>query len=349
MSNERMFSNIGLGVHDSIASLTALAAAGTFQEYLVALINCSVLEELQLSCLSGELLLRLGEQFRQAEFNQLTLAICFFRLAPEKLFTTRASAEKLMSVKMRLMHLYHFIAIFQTDLAAILRKKNIYLVDNLLHHEVLPAGVEIALTADERELIIHALGNYHLCGKRQDDIAENYVNFMQNVRRSYKFWFNPSQLIDSIMLLSQHLGGCEEDFAARIRSFYHNFSTADCLWLYGYFANKDTCYLMRSLLTLQKHCSTDWINLNTTNLLTLGRVIKILELVMEGVRIELQERKLATYGYNRTVLQELCPGKRNREAIMRMLALYDTFDSGTNQRILELFDELHYHLSASSG
>jgi hypothetical protein len=154
---------------------------------------------------------------------------------------------------------------------------------------------------------------------------------LYDLGRAYKFWFNPNRLIDAVMVLQQRLINNKEHAENKILEFhqhmlilYRQLTTTACLDLYGYFANKDSRYLLYTLYTIAQGGPIDWLHsLSSVEKNAIKRVFQALQCVMETLRTELKNRHVTTEPYVYDLAkQQLHTGRRNREAVYRLLAIY---------------------------
>lgn len=292
-------------------------------------------------------LLALADFFKRESLIYLTRAVFYYKLFPEKLFNEKIHSEKLMSVKSRLSLLYEFIELFHSELSKIISQRHLgYLSDDLLHNDHLPKGIEITCTNEDRMSILSALRLWRF-GSALEHNEEFNDRYLKNIFRAYKFWFNPNRLIDAVMVLNLRLNLINDNnsdnktFYDGLLNLYSQQSTANCLDLYGYFANNDTCYLMRTLLALQQNISLSWFRSSEQSLLVVRKVYIALETAMNALREELNKRQIKTEAYNRDLPKEIIkPGRRNREAIKRVVAIYMTVEANQNDKIDKLFKQL---------
>lgn len=339
-----------------------LLEARSSEEYLtniVLLANLNLKTTiLDFNGFSNKELLALTNFFKKERFIYITRAIYYYKLFPEKLFDEKIHSEKIMSVKSRLNLLYEFIEQFHKVLSKIILERHLSeLPDDLLHNEDLPKGIEIDCTHEDRLSILSALRLWRLglayqCDTELDELNDRYL---KNIFRAYKFWFNPNRLIDAVMILKLRINTfCQENavnefnevneiFYEGVLSQFKKQSTAECLDLYGYFANNDTCYLMRTLLALKEKITLPWFETDKNILMTIEEVYNALEIVMNALRDELNLRHIKTQSYKRKLPKDLIkPGRRNKDAITRLVSIYKKVDVRNHDKINELFKLLAF-------
>lgn len=344
-----LFSVKDNAIKDAYTLYKDLSVSKNAREFLLSIVNLANLHDirpiLEFSYFGDNEIKALSKVCRNAEFIYLTQAIFFYKVYPEKLFNEKLSAEKLMSVKSRLNLLYEFIELFYKALVDIINERRLTkLPDELLHND-LPKGIKINCTQEQRGAIQEALkfGKVRYFAEEHNIEMTYYAN---NILRAYKYWFNPCRLIDAVMILhyklTNHNFNMNTTFEQGVADFYKLQSTADCLDLYGYFANNDTCYLMRTMLALQCNIQCCWIELTESKLLAIKKVYESLEIVMHAVRSELLTRHIQTEPYRRDFPRKdiIRPGKRNRDAIIRVTELYDNKEFKENTKITKLFNLL---------
>lgn len=296
--------------------------------------------------LSSQHLEQIAHAFSQQEYIDIIHALFFYKLHPQKLFNRTLHPEKLVSLKNRLFFMYDFIETFHQALVQALKQKGLHVIqDYLVHYDDLPHGIELQISETAHELILEAIKSWRLkvsasCGKLS-------VKQLQDLFRAYKFWFNPSHLIDAVMLLQQNqLKQAEEMsrdiFYQHMQNLYRQLTTTECLDLYGYFSNKDSCYLMRTLSVIKKGIAVSWLpNLHREEMHAIHRVYEVLECVMTALRDELATRHIHTSPYKRDFkAKNISPGRRNREAVIRIISLYANQTVRINPRMEQLFASL---------
>lgn len=298
--------------------------------------------------LNARRLQRMADLFAQKSHTDLINSILFYKLNPELLFEQKLHPEKLISVKSRVSQLYDFIEILHAALSRSLHQRGLpEPPDYLFHGDVLPPGIEIKVNPDCRELIFMAIKTWRVCATGADVKLE--MDQLQEIFRAYKFWFNPCRLIDIVMNMQQRVLHQSPDLTPLyslenyILSLYKNLSTTECLDLYGYFSNKDTNYLIRTLLLVQTDQELDWLpKLNLSETKSARHVYDVLTCVMNALRTTLKERQIETqpYKHNLKDKKSLTPGRRNRQAILRVITLYQQEERQLNARLEELFQRL---------
>ena len=195
-------------------------------------------------------------------------------------------------------------------------------------------------------MILEAIKSWHI--KASTSCERLSVKQLQDLFSAYKFWFNPSHLIDAVMLLQQkqikHTEQMSQNgFYQHMRDLYRQLTTTECLDLYGYFSNKDSCYLMRTLLMIKKGGVVSWLPwLKQEETHAIHRVYDAIECVMSALRDELASRHIHTTPYQRDFkAKNISPGRRNREAVIRIITLYaNQMVVRTSARIEQLFTSL---------
>lgn len=339
-------------IKDAYSLFKLISSSQSVNECLLSIVNLANLHYetpiMEFSYFSDNELLVLCEVFKNKDFIYLTQAIFYYKVYPKKLFTENLSAPKLMSVKLRFKLFYEFIELFYNSLTNILKERRLpKLPDLLLHNDALPKGIEVRCTEEERLAITEALKNFKpkcLCNSSAEIYELQYKVYIENILRSYKYWFNPDRLIDAVMILHyklSHQGNSNDnkDFLHGVIKLYKSQNTADCLDLYGYFANKDTCYLMRTMLALKNNMHFSWIEINENKLKAISKVCDSLEIVMNALREVLLIRHIETEPYNWDISEDnISPGKRNRDAIIRVTEIYDNREFDENKKISDLFN-----------
>ncbi|KTC77819.1 hypothetical protein [Legionella brunensis] len=335
--------------------LKTLVEANTCSDWLLAIVAFAndagenILSSLALlTQLDDKEILRLAALFEQQEVTLTINHIFFFKVNPHKLFKQVLHPEKLLSVKARLAMLHQFIeSMYLTVMQTLKQRRLGELHDHLFHGEELSPGITINVESETQHLIIAALKEWRLPVLDGSDelVIRNKLN---DLFLAYKFWFNPNRLIDTAMTLQQQFansGDSNENykkFSLYMLSLFQHFSTTECLDLYGYFANKDSCYLMRTLAAVledQKIASLPLATLQQKE--AIGRVYHVLDCIMEAVREELMNRLITTTPYERhSTHKPLKPGRRNLNAINRIMELYSGAVVLENKMLEQLFKEV---------
>lgn len=299
---------------------------------------------LHLSKLNNQDLLALSQVFQVQDCIQIMNAIFFYRLNPQKLFDHTVHAEKLISVKTRLSLLYECIEMLHQSVTQVLTQRGLTaLPDYLFHGDELPEGIEIQFNEANRAFIFSAIkaSNLNVSVKESHD----GMNQVQEIIRAYKFWFNPNRLVDAVMRLNQKQdtsGQLEAGLFNHMRHLYQQLATTDCLDLYGYFTNKDTDYFMRTLAAAKSGNLLSWLpGLNETERQAIEQVYTALEVVMHALRSVLEARYISTEPYNHNKhSKKLTPGRRNRNAVFRVITLYAREKPHDNRTLEHLFQAL---------
>ncbi|ASQ47123.1 hypothetical protein [Legionella clemsonensis] len=297
-------------------------------------------------------ILQLAALFKRPEIIFTINNLFFYKSNPHQLFKQVLHPEKLLSVKARLTMLHQFIETMHQTIMQSLKQRGLgELHDYLLHGDDLPQGITVAMEEENHQLIIAALKEWRLPNIiLSDDLAAK--NKLNNLFRAYKFWFNPNRLIDTVMTLQQQSGhNCDTSdnymkFSLYMQALFQQLSTTECLDLYGYFANKDSCYLMRSLAAVLEDQKIAALPLATqVQKEAISGVYHALDCVMEAIRQELLSRHITTAPYSRSNSHKpLKPGRRNLEAIRRIMALYANPVLLENKTLEQLFQEVGSHL-----
>ena len=303
----------------------------------------------QLLQLSDKELLSLYDAFVQEDYVALINCLFFYKLYPERLYSQFIHPEKLLSVKIRLGMLHAFIEFVHHSAILILGQRGIHAEkDYLFHGDEIPQGIGVEEEHKFQEMIAMAVKNWRLTQLFYPDEvkASDKIN---EIARAYKFWFNPDRLIDAVMSFRTELTGsnaynAEDDsyFASQMHLLYQPVSTSQCIDLYGYFSNKDSCYLMR---TLEASFEGEEIAalpvLTVSEKMAIRQVYMNLDCVMNALRDELQHRHISTAPYPRSHhSKEVLPGRRNLQAVRRILDIYLDKQIERNLVLEKLFSEI---------
>ncbi len=298
-----------------------------------------------MSTLDNQHVLHLSRAFNQPDYLRLMSDIFFCKLYPQRLFKQALHPEKLVSVKSRLSLLYEVIEMLHQALVQTLVQRGLQPIqDYLFHGEELPQGIEMTVGDDSLEVIQLVIKSLRMNLMLVNE-CQLGVNQLDEVFRAYKFWFNPNRLIDAVMILDQKTSShgtrlaADDSMHQLILTIYRQRTTTECLDLYGYFANKDSSYLMRTLLVLKGGIDVSWLpTLTQVEKNAVQRVYHRLEWVMNALRDELATRHITTAPYNRALpAKPITPGRRNRNAVARIITLYGREDAEINAKIEQLF------------
>lgn len=329
-------------------SLKILLVAKSPDSWLHALAQTQVQRlasaKVELLRLTSHEIIQLAGRFQQQEFLEPIHAVFFYKLHPEHLFAQVPHPEKQISVQTRLSLLYKWIESLHQALAQVLHEREfgILLQDLLFHGEELPVGTEIEVNKSYHRSIQAVLKSLPTTGgdTKNEDIRKQ----VDNIFRAYKFWFNPNRLVDAVMMLKQRLAANDpleqnQSLYQQMNHLYKQLTTTECLDLYGYFANKASCYLMRTLLSIQQKQNHSWLpKLTEAEYLAIQHVYEDLDSVMEALRQELSTRNIATEAYNRSLSgKTIAPGQRIRYAILRIIDLYGDKNVNKSLEIEHLF------------
>lgn len=297
------------------------------------------LHQLLITELTDDELNILYGMFAKPDYVALINSIFFYKQDPQSLYEQILHPEKMVSVQSRLNFLHEFIEyIYKSTVQTLGQRGQAVYKDYLLHGQDTPPGVSIENAADFRDSIVSAIKEWRLKGLiSQDDLSEN--DGVACLFGAYKFWFNPEQLIDTVMMLrlakqdNQHI--------------FSSLDTSQCLDLYGYFSNKSSGYLMRTLLAAYDGQIISGLPaFSSYEKKAIRTVYHTLDSLMNALRDELQHRQIITEPYDRTIDAHLKPGNRIIRAIHRIIYLYMEEQERNNLLLEGLFRELsrfHQH------
>ncbi|CEG58753.1 hypothetical protein [Legionella fallonii] len=296
--------------------------------------------------------------FASPKLVDLVNALFIYKLYPDKLFKELIHPEKLVSVRTRIGLLHHQIEILEQSLYnAALQQGLKPEVDYLFHGDELPQGIMIDVDEEFRELIQLAIKSVKVKYTHESE-EQVTLERLYDLGLAYKFWFNPNRLIDAAMVLQQRL--VKDDiagenklsvFSQKMVLLYGQLTTTECLDLYGYFANNDSRYLLYTLIAINKGQPLEWLPpLSLSEKNAIAQVLQALQCVMEALRNELKIRHVATepYGYD-LEKQHIHTGRRNRDAVFRIIAIYGSETIITNNRVEELFNLIEDRIRNSGG
>lgn len=286
------------------------------------------------------------EYYSKPELVDLVNALFFYKLYPDKLFNELIHPEKLVSVRMRLGLIHHFIERLQKQLYSAAQQHGMVTgIDYLFHGDEVPQGIMIEITDEFRELIQSVIKKLKVQFTPENE-AQVTLERLHDLGLAYKFWFNPNRLIDAVMVLQQRLVKTKTTeelnlvlFHQEMLVLYSQLTTTECLDLYGYFANNDTRYLLYTLLTIVQGHALDWLpSLNNVEKTAISTVFQSLKCVMEALRIALKSRHVTTESYVYDLeKQYIQSGRRNREAVFRILTIYGRAPIIVSDRVEAMF------------
>lgn len=280
------------------------------------------------------------------QYVDLANSLFFYKLFPDKLFNELIHPEKLVSVRLRLGLLHTLIETIATQLFSAAQYCDIEPgIDYFFHGDDLPQGILIDVCDEVSALIRSAIKNLNVRITKEDE-HQVTLERLNDLRLSYKFWFNPNRLIDASMVLYQRLVGesdSEDDqltlFFQEMKQLYSDLTTSECMDLYGYFANDDSRYLMYTLNLITNGRFFEWLPPpNRAELSAIRRVFDTLKCVMEALRIELQSRHVMTQPYQADLAADYRQaGRRIRDAVYRIIVIYGSEKMVMSESLEKLF------------
>ena len=263
--------------------------------------------------------------FASAECIHLINALFFYKLAPEQL-EENIHPEKMISVQQKLETLHSGLLELRKQLFKDLTQDIEPGVDFLCtSKELLPPGIKFEIASPYISLIHEALKLFK--GNIQFSVSKiNNISAISNFTKAYSFGFNPGLVVDTVMLLRQSYTIDDDSlFEQEIRALLQQSSTMECLNLYGYFANKDTCYFLHTfVLVLSESHVVNWLPvLNTGQRELIKKCYSSLKLIMENLRGQLNSRAIHPDPYQYLPsTKKIIIRQRNQLAILRMLEVY---------------------------
>lgn len=280
--------------------------------------------------------------FSEVKFIDVVNAIFFYKLHPDKLFADLPYPEKLLSVRTRLGLLHYYIESMQQQLYRVALHHGLRPgVDRLLHGNEWPQGVMIEVDENICTMIQAAIKKLKVMAITQNNKPATLA-LLYDLNRAYKYWFNPNQLIDTVMILQQHLISTtkiQDVFLQEMVILFGQLTTTECLDLYGYFTNNDSRYLLYTFFAITQGISFDWLPvLNNRERVLIQDVFCALLGVFEALRMELNNRHVITAPYNYDLAkQNIQIGHRNREAVRRTITIYKHHQVAPDDAVEQLF------------
>ncbi|KTD81595.1 hypothetical protein [Legionella waltersii] len=275
-------------------------------------------------------------------------AAFFYKLYPDKLFAEFIHPEKLVSVRMRVGLLHEIIEQLQEQLYNMAFHFGLQTSTDLIFHgDELPQGILIEVAPQHTELLQLAIKSLKVNFTPENNEQIN-IERLHDLRRAYKFWFNPNRLIDAVMVLLQRLVKEEKDveltfsnFHAEMIVLYKKLTTTECFDLYGYFSNNDSRCLLYTLELIISGKSLDWLpSLREIERNAVQKVYRALKSVMEVLRIELKNRHVSTEPYKQPENKAFEVDRRNREAVFRIIEVYGCENTPNNDLLEKLFHDM---------
>jgi len=325
------------------ANLLAILNTRTAEHWFAAIVSfaCDLgenfaLHRAQLHRLSDEDCLHLYHQF--TEHEHLSLLQSLYRLKSKPVDTANQQVDSLSSRSNKLILLYLFVHIMHKTLVQILSQRGFNPIYDCLFHDS-----EKASPNESHELFFNELiDEWQLI---QLIMPEETV-FRQKLTEllgAYKYWFNPDLLIDRVMKLKRVVEP-SFDFSAfrqHLKLLYQQITTTECFDLYGYFSNKDTRYLMRTLYAAQQGLSIRGLEpLNNQEKDSIDMVYQSLDCLMESLLDELRSRHFTVQSYENNRDKAIKPRHRILKAIKRILFIYKSDIQPANEKISQLFTQL---------
>ena len=287
--------------------------------------------------------------FSERSLVNLVNAIFFYKLYPDKLFNELIHPEKLVSIRMRIGILHEYIELLQKQLYNTAKQHGLKPgIDLLFHGDDLPQGIMIEVNTEYREIIQSAIKNLKVRFTSENEEQVTRERLL-DLGRAYKFWFNPNRLIDAVMVLQQRLVKEKLNEANNLSILhremvllYRQLNTTECMDLYGYFANNDSRYLLYTLYTIVQDKPLDWLpSLNKEEKYAIKQVFLALQCVMEALREELNNRCILTEPYIYDLgKQYVQVGRRNRDAVFRIIAIYGREAVSISDSVEKLFNSV---------
>lgn len=293
----------------------------------------------KITILNTETLIKIYNLFTNPDYVSLINSLFFYKLHPQHLFQYAVHPEKLISIKTRLTMLYFLIEIVHKTVLETLNHRGFSAdKDYLFHGNEMPQGISIKSFQPFQELILIVMKEWRLIttGLNNETTMQNKFT---DLFHAYKFWFNPNCLIDAVMILESKTEEKNQFFTDQMLILYQTLSTTKCLDLYGCFSNKDSIYLMRLLRAayMGKEIS-QFAPFLEHEKQAIKKVYLILNCVMNTLRIELKQRQVSTRPYQyRNLIKPVQPGRRNRQALIRIIELYCFVNRPKNLRLEQLF------------
>jgi len=275
--------------------------------------------------LSNDELKTIALSFHSLQYSSIVNSLFYYKIHPETLLDTLPAAEQLLRMKHQLCDLHtHIEDLFHAIAQRSWEQLSLKIADYLYHGDELPYGIHVQPLQTHKLIIEKALEVYPSSIDTQ--AAPVLDNPVQDILRAYKFWFNPTRLIDAIINLS--IPSLSDKETSEEDSFIHQIqalSTSECLDFYGYLSNKDTQYFLRSLHMGSLDRSLPTLpNRSAEERAAIAALYEKVRQLITYVRETLDNRNITLDAYPDIEgnVDSFDPGKRNQKAIQHIITHY---------------------------
>lgn len=281
-------------------------------------------------------LISLYQQFTKSEFIELCHAIYIYQTRIGDLIEC-TNFENVIKSQQILAKLYQFI---ETLYQLIVQRLHSYGFgagqDYLIHGNLLPLEVNVQVNLPTTRMLREFLQAVDLSMERID----LPILFIEDILLCYKYWFKPKRLIDLCVSLYYHLTGQRflnkeiADFSNALSIVFGQISTTLGLELYGYFSNKDTKYLLRTLYAASVGNNIlGFSAISSAEKELFARIYSLLQAFITGLIAELSNRHLVISPIDFDKKKAVVPGKRNLMVLQHILNLYKHEQGYRNEKL----------------
>lgn len=269
-------------------------------------------------------------RFKKTEYIYIINALFFYKSHPERLFNHSISAEKLISVSIRLHGIHYCIELMQRQLYG--RATAYHLenqIDYLLHDHSLSNKIELLLSSEVQALIQIAVKGFNLKWLPEPRHTKAIAWFHELIY-AYQFGFEPQQLIDAAIGLRAHILAESDTPVYSAECFYSSMvnllprvEIMTCLELYLNLAGHDTQHLLSYLVAITESYTEPGLpTLGIVEKEMISQVLSILKLISQALKenlafysISIPEPPAAKLNYEKLE-------QNTRQAILRLVHLY---------------------------
>ncbi|MCC5792202.1 MAG: hypothetical protein JJT82_06280 [Legionellaceae bacterium] len=300
--------------------------------------------------LTDEELKKLARSFKDKDIRTLFNSLFYYKLHPEDLVTPSSSSEEQLQYRKQLTDLYAQIErLFQALQHEFIQRYRLQLPDHLYHGDELPPAVSFQPAKEHAAILRSLLSHY----PESDTVTEAapLANPVLDLLRAYKFWFNPIRLINAVMAIwmashqqGQSLESNQSLFRKQLTSWFQHASTSLCIDLFGYFTNKDTRYLLRTLeYAANGRQDASLPQFSPAEKEQIAVVHALICAMIDIVQEELQNRNITTELPPPPVGKKaFTPGKRNLQALTHICNYYCSPRQRDNTVLKQLMDSIEH-------
>ena len=299
--------------------------------------------------LSNAELKELARTFNCKKRAAVINSIFYFKLHPEELLKQGYSADQLLHTKKQLEDLHDNVKrLFCALKHSCWERCQLRIPEYIFQGSELPEGMHFVGRSDHARSLARLLHQYPLeLPQNAEIILQNPIH---NILRAFKFWFNPSRLVDAIIgiwntneVQSMENGKKLQKFSSIMQHYYQGISTSECINIFGYLSNKSSQYFIRSLHAAANNSAPGILpTCSSQDKKTIQLVASLFMALLRLIQEELHARNITTKTVDLTKKNKYTfqPGKRNVQAITHILLHYSTIEHPCNKTLESLFDTI---------